>query len=128
MIVSAWLLRFLVEIRLRRATGVPGLFRTAFRRGKPFREVAPLAFAENVRVHREYGPRIVAQVLRDLVRRRAQTKPVGRRVVTEGVTAEAQRELADDSYLELPSELVREQIVARILAGGVRSEDLESAR
>jgi hypothetical protein len=96
--------------------------------GQPIREVPPLALTENVRVHREDGPRIVTQVLGYLMNGRTQAQPVRCGVVTQGVATESERELAHDADLQLPSELIREQIVAWRLAGDMRAEDPETAR
>ncbi len=73
--------------------------------------VAALPFAEDVRVDREDGAGIVAQVLRDLVHGCAEAQPSRGGEVPERVAAEAERELAGDTDGELTALLVGEQVV-----------------
>ena len=90
--------------------------------------VVALPFAEDVRVNRENGTGIVAQVLCDLVNGGAEAQPGRGGVVPERVAAEAERELAYDADRELPALLVGEQMVIRGLARRVMPEDRQGSR
>ncbi|KDA05484.1 hypothetical protein DC31_16460 [Microbacterium sp. CH12i] len=87
-----------------------------------------MSFAEDVCIDGEDGAGFVAEVFGDFIHGSAESQPGGRRVVTESVATEAEGELADDADGELPTLLVGEQVVVRVLPGGILAEDRQGAR
>ncbi len=71
-------------------------------------EVASLALTEDLRVDREDGAGLVAEVLRDFVHGGPETQPRGSGVAPQSEAVEPEQELADDPDCELAAIAVGE--------------------